>query len=183
MLFFRSGIRWKLIALFGVSGLITSYLGAAAIPQIDDQLLLRILGGFLIGYGLFLIFQKQVRLQPATGIAVVGGSLSGFFAGLFGMGGAIRGAFLSAFDLPKAAYIATAGAIGLLVDSTRIITYAAEGTTLSTSLWYGLILFIPLSFVGAGVAKKIVYKIPQQQFRIVIAIGLCLLGLKLVIWP
>ncbi len=91
--------------------------------------------------------------------------------------------FLTVFDLPKAVYIATAGAIGLLVDSTRIIAYFTSGATLPKELWYGLLLFIPISFVGAQIAKKIVDKIPQYQFRIVIAVFLFAIGLKLIVWP
>ena len=87
------------------------------------------------------------------------------------------------FDLPKAVYIATAGAIGLLVDSTRIITYFTGGATLSEELWWGLLLFIPVSFVGAQIAKRIVDRIPQDKFRTVIVFFLLLIGIKLVIWP
>ncbi len=115
--------------------------------------------------------------------ALSGGALSGFFAGMFGIGGAIRSMFLSAFNLPKAVYIATAGAIGLLVDSTRIITYFTGSVILPDELWWGLFLFIPISFVGAKFAKHIVDKIPQDRFRSVIAIFLLLIGIKLIIWP
>jgi uncharacterized membrane protein YfcA len=90
--------------------------------------------------------------------------------------------FLSAFDLPKAVYIATAGAIGLLVDSTRIIAYFTGGATLPKELWYGLLLFVPISFMGAQIAKLIVDKIPQNKFRIVIAVFLFIIGFKLLVW-
>ena len=116
-------------------------------------------------------------------MAIFGGGLSGFFAGMFGVGGAIRSAFLSAFDLPKAIFIATAGAIGLLVDSTRIITYFTGGATLPRELWYGLILFIPVSYLGAQIAKKVIDRIPQNKFRIVIAVFLLAIGIKLIFWP
>ncbi|MBI4094650.1 MAG: sulfite exporter TauE/SafE family protein, partial [Candidatus Liptonbacteria bacterium] len=115
--------------------------------------------------------------------ALSGGALSGFFAGMFGIGGAIRSMFLSAFDLPKAVYIATAGAIGIMVDSTRIITYFTGGATLPKELWYGLLLFIPISFAGAQIAKKIVDKIPQNKFRMVVAVFLFVIGAKLVLFP
>ena len=100
---------------------------------------------------------------------------------MFGIGGAIRSMFLTAFDLPKAVYIATAGAIGILVDSTRIVTYFIGGTTLPAKLWYGLLVFIPTSFIGANVAKGIVEKIPQEKFRTVVAVFLLAIGIKLVL--
>lgn len=180
---FRKGFSWRLLVLFGAVGLATSYLGAFVSLGANEQILLRLLGAFLAGYALFLIFQSKFKIPAGNLTAVSGGALSGFFAGMFGIGGAIRSMFLSAFDLPKAVYIATAGAIGLLVDSTRIITYFAGGTTLPRELWYGLILFIPVSFLGAQVAKKVVDRIPQNKFRIVIAVFLLAIGSKLIFWP
>jgi uncharacterized membrane protein YfcA len=138
---------------------------------------------FLAGYSIFLIFQSKFRVHAGLGTALSGGALSGFFAGMFGIGGAIRSMFLSAFDLPKAVYIATAGAIGLMVDATRIITYFTGGVTLAKELWWGLLVFIPVSFLGANIAKKIVDKIPQEKFRKVMAVFLFAIGLRLILDP
>ena len=180
---FHYGFNLRLLILFGTVGLATSYLGAYISLGANEQILLRLLGGFLGGYVLFLIFRSKFKIPPSNTMALSGGALSGFFAGMFGIGGAIRSAFLSAFDLPKAIYIATAGAIGLLVDSTRIIAYFTDGAMLPKELWYGLLLFIPISFAGAWIAKRIVDKIPQNQFRTIIAILLLLVGIKLLFWP
>ena len=180
---FRKGFNFKLIALFGIIGLATSYLGAFVSLGADQSVLLQILGAFLVVYALFLIYQSKFKIPATNTAALSGGALSGFFAGMFGIGGSVRGMFLSAFDLPKAVYIATAGAIGLLVDSTRIITYFTGGATLPERLWWSLLILIPVSFVGAEIAKKVVDRIPQNRFRIVVAVFLLGVGVKLLIWP
>ncbi|MBE0427779.1 MAG: sulfite exporter TauE/SafE family protein [Nitrospirae bacterium] len=180
---FRKGIDFKLISLFGIVGLTTSYIGASISLGANEEILLRLLGMFLACYSIFLIFQSKFKVRAGLGTALSGGALSGFFAGMFGIGGAIRSMFLSAFDLQKAVYIATAGAIGLMVDATRIITYFTGGVTLSRELWWGLLVFIPVSFLGANIAKKIVHKIPQEKFRKVIAVFLFVIGLKLILAP
>ena len=180
---FRSGFNMRLLLIFGVVGLVTSYFGAHISLGANEEILLRVLGAFLAGYALFVAFQSKFKIPAGNTMAIFGGGLSGFFAGMFGIGGAIRSAFLSAFDLPKAVFIATAGAIGLLVDSTRIITYFTGGETLPRELWYGLILFIPVSFLGAQIAKKVVDRIQQNKFRMVIAIFLLAVGIKLIFWP
>lgn len=183
IILFRSGFNLRLLMLFGVVGLMTSFLGANLSLGVNEQILIRLLGVFLAGYALFLLLRSKFKIPAVNLTAILGGALSGFFAGIFGIGGAIRSAFLTAFDLPKAMYIATAGAIGLLVDSTRIITYFTGGATLPKELWYGLLFFIPISFIGAQIAKKIVDKISQNIFRMVIAIFLFVIGLKLIVWP
>jgi len=180
---FREGFDFRLVALFGLIGLATSFLGAYISLGANEQILLRLLGVFLAGYALFLIFQSKFKVPTGNVAALSGGALSGFFAGMFGIGGAIRSMFLTAFDLPKAVYIATAGAIGLLVDSTRIITYFTGGATLPEKLWWGLFLFIPVSFLGANIAKSIVDKIPQNKFRMVVAVFLFVIGAKLILFP
>ncbi|MBI2624897.1 MAG: sulfite exporter TauE/SafE family protein [Candidatus Nealsonbacteria bacterium] len=180
---FSRGFNLRLIALFGVIGLATSYLGAFLSLGANEQILLRFLGAFLAGYALFLISQSKFKIPAGSAAALSGGALSGFFAGMFGMGGAIRSMFLSAFDLPKAVYIATAGAIGFMVDSTRIITYFTGGTVMPKELWQGLFFFIPTSFLGAQIAKRIVDRIPQDKFRKVVAVFLFAIGIKLILFP
>lgn len=179
---FRKGFNIKLVLWFGIVGLITSYIGASISLGIDQSLLLRVLGVFLGVYAILLMYQTNFKIPASRFTALSGGALSGFFAGTFGIGGAIRGMFLSAFDLPKAVYIATTGAIGLAVDSTRIITYVAGGTTLPERLWWSLLILIPVSFVGAQIAKKISDRIPQDKFRVVVAIFLLCIGIKLIFW-
>jgi len=61
-----------------------------AISHWFGEVLLRLLGVFLAGYALFLIFQSAFRIRAGNVAAVSGGALSGFFAGMFGIGGAIR---------------------------------------------------------------------------------------------
>ncbi len=179
---FHGGIDIRLFALFGVTGFATSHLGAFISLGSGETILLRLLGAFLCAYALFVTVQSGFRIPSGRLSALSGGALSGFFAGIFGIGGAIRSLFLSAYDLPKARYIATAGLIGLLVDTTRVITYLAGGATLSGRLWWGLLLFVPVSLLGARAAKVLVGKIPQKRFRLVIAVFLFALGVRLALF-
>jgi len=182
IVFFKKGFNWKLILTFGIAGIAASYLGANIVFSISEKLLSQILGGFLIVYVIFLFLKPRFKIPRNTFTALSGGSLSGFFAGIFGVGGAIRGVFLSAFDLSKAVYISTAGAIALFIDSTRIATYLFNGISLGKQFLFGFLLFVPASFIGAAAAKKIVDRIPQKKFRIVIAAFLLLVGLKFLLF-
>lgn len=180
---FREGIRWPLILLFGIPGVLFTYLGAHSLFVVSEWVLARALGVFLVIYVVFLFLKPRFRFEPTQRAAIAGGALSGYLAGVFGMGGAVRGVFLSLFDLPKAVYIGTAGAIGLAVDSIRVGTYVTEGARLSSQLSWGLLFFIPASFLGARAAKSVVDRIPQDRFRAVVAVFLLLVGLRLVVFP
>ena len=181
LLLFRKGVRWKLILSFGVPGIIATYLGASLVFDIPAVVLSRILGSFLITYVVYLFSKGSFKVKPNLIFGACGGALSGFLAGVFGIGGAVRGLFLTAFDLPKAVYIATAGSIALFIDATRLTTYFSKGARLPDLLLFGLPLFIPASFLGAAIAKRIVDKIPQEHFRKIIAGFLLLMGIKLLL--
>lgn len=179
---FRRGFRWKLILCFGIPGIAASFLGAKIAFEVPAGLLLRILGGFMIIYVIYLFAKPSFKIKQGTGSAVTGGALSGFLAGIFGMGGAVRGLFLSSFDLPKSVYIATAGIIAIFTDITRVTTYFVKGARLESKILWGMLIFIPASFLGAKAAKFFVEKIPQKHFRKVIAAFLFLVALKLLIF-
>lgn len=183
LILFKKGFQWRLILSFGVPGIAAAFFGASLVFNIPGMILSRILGTFLICYVIYLFVKSSFRIKPSLLTGVCGGSLSGFFAGVFGIGGAVRGLFLTAFDLPKEVYIATAGAIALIIDTTRLTTYFAKGARLPTLLLWGLLLFIPASFLGAKIAKRIVDKIPQEHFRKVVAVFLLLVGIKLILLP
>jgi uncharacterized membrane protein YfcA len=183
ILLFREGIRWKLVAAFGIPGVIATVIGASLVVRISAGVLSRILGVFLLLYVVFLLARSSFKLKQSLGTSVLGGAMSGFFAGIFGMGGAIRGMFLSAFNLPKAVYLATAGTIAIVIDTSRLIEYLREGTRLMVLPLWSMLLFIPASFMGARMAKQLVDRIPQEHFRKVVAFFLLAIGLKMLIRP
>jgi uncharacterized membrane protein YfcA len=49
-------------------------------------------------------------------------------------------------------------------------------------LW-GLLAFIPASFAGTALAKKVVNRIPQKWFRLVVAAFLFVMGIKFLLYP
>jgi uncharacterized membrane protein YfcA len=183
LLLFRKGVKWTLILAFGLPGVALSFAGARLTFVVDSATLLRILGGLLIAYVMALAIRPDLRLPRSTPVAIGAGATSGFSAGFFGVSGPITGAFLSAYDLPKAIYIATGAAIGLAFDTTRLTTYIAGGTRLEAKFAWAMLIFVPLSFVGAFVAQRVVHRIPQGKFRAVVAVALLAFGVKLLLFP
>jgi uncharacterized protein len=183
MVLFKKGINWKIILAFGVPGVIASFFGAQIVLTTPEHVLLRVLGGLLMVYAIALLYKQKLRVPKSHPVAVTGGALSGLMAGIFGIGGAIRSAFLAAFNLEKSVYIATSGAIGLAIDSTRIVTYVASGIRLERDVLISLLVLIPASFVGATLAKRISLGMPKGKFRNVVLIFLLLIGMKLLIIP
>ncbi len=182
VLLFKRGLDWKLILGFGLSGIAASFLGATLSLRAQWLPLERILGAFLILYVLYLFLRPDWSLPKTNGTALCGGFFSGLFAGFFGVGGAVRGAFLAAFNLPKEVYIFTSGLIAMFIDITRISRYIWGGTRLQQELLIALILSIPVSLAGAYIAKSFLTGLQQKFFRTFVGVFLFLVGARLLIW-
>lgn len=183
IIFFRNWFDKKLVLLFWIVWIFFSYLWAHFSIMIDRELFLRILWWFFVLYSIYFIFEKKIKINPNNSIAILWWSLSWFFAWLFWVWWAIRWMFLLSFNLPKEVYIATAWIIGLLIDSSRIITYYLEWTKLDNKMSYSLILFIAISFIWAYISKKYITRISQDKFRLIVVIFLLIIWIKMIFYP
>ena len=177
--FFRHGLDRRLLIIFGLPSVIATFAGALLVSAVSQGVLKGFLGVFLVAYSLISFWKENMRVKPTVQNAVIGGGLSGFLAGLIGTGGALRGAFLTAFHMPKERYIATAAAIALAVDITRLPVYVAQGFLDRQFFWFVPVLFA-IAIVGSYTGKQIVSRIPQKQFRRVVLLALLVVGIKFV---
>ncbi len=181
--FFCYGIDWRLFIYFGTPTVVATFLGALLVTPQQSMLLTSLLGLFLIGSVGLMYAVTAFKIPNNWFTGFIGGLISGFFAGVFGIRGAVRSVFMSAFNLRKATFIGTTGLISLLLDTTRFATYIWQGITMSHALWWALLVFIPASFFGAYIGQKVVRWIPQEHFRSVVAFFLFLVGIKLLLTP
>jgi len=181
VLFKRGVAKWRTILAFGVPGVIASFLGAGIVLSTPSEILQKVLGGVLVGYVILLAFEPKFKFPQTTLFSGIGGVFSGLLAGISGIGGPVRSMFLSAYSFPKEVYIFASGVIGLFIDTGRLFIYSAGGIKLDSNLGWGLLVFIPISFIGAEVAKKLVDKISQKAFRGVVAAFLFLVGARLLL--
>lgn len=175
--FFRHGLDRNLIIKFGTPSVALTLVGALLVSLLSQDVLKGVLGIFLVGYALYSLLKEDFAVSASTINAIVGGGLSGFLAGLIGTGGALRGAFLTGFRLPKEKYIATAATIALAVDFTRIPVYLSQGFLQSRYHWYLPVLFV-LAIAGSFTGRYIVKRFPYEIFRKIVLIAILLAGIK-----
>ena len=133
------------------------------------------LGIFLISMSLILLIFKKFVIKATNKNSVIGGSLSGFVAGLLGTGGAIRGITMAAFNLKMKVFIATSAIIDLGIDSSRSIVYYFNGYIHQHDLYLIPILLI-VSIVGTYIGKKILQKISEERFKGIVLILVLITG-------
>ena len=177
--FFMHGLDKNMLIRFGLPSVVLTLLGALLVSVIPQNLLKGLLGIFLVCYSLLVFWRENYKVKPTLINTLVGGGASGFLAGLIGTGGALRGAFLTGFGLPKDKYIATAAAIALAVDLTRIPVYLSSGFLENKYYWYIPVLLI-IALLGSFVGKLIVGRIPQKKFTKFVLTAILLIGLKFI---
>lgn len=184
LLFFRKHINWNLFIYFGFPSIITTYIGARLVAnRALVTLFPKLLGIFLIFYVFFLFLFPDFKVVQRRLFALLGGAVQGFFAGLFGIKGPVRTVFLVAYKLPQAEYLATIGAISLVTDATRLGTYLFNGMRLHGELLWGLLIFVPASYLGAKIAQLMVPYISERTLRLFVAIFLLAIGIRFLILP
>jgi len=178
--FFRHGLDKRLIILFGIPSVICAVIGASLVNYISQDVLRFILGIFLLLFAGVSLIKPALQFPPTKTSALVGGGASGFIAGLIGTGGALRGSFLTAFNLDKNVYIATSAIIAIAVDITRLPIYLAGGFLDAQYYWYIPILFA-VAIVGSFIGKLIMNIISQHTFRVVVLSAIGIIGMKFIL--
>lgn len=176
---FRKKIDLKLMLTFGIPSVIFTLAGAMLVKYVNANTLKLILGVFLIGYALMVWRKNILKLRKNKINIISGGAASGFLAGLIGTGGALRGAVLNSFDIPKEVYISTSAVVALAVDLSRIPVYLYNGY-LSSKYYVYLPVLLIMAALGSYTGKLVVKKAPQEIFRKVLLIAIMLAGMKFV---
>jgi uncharacterized membrane protein YfcA len=166
---------------FGVMSAVGGLAGALLQAQSSTPALLLLFGGLLLFTAAAELTGFGRRMRFGGLLAWIAGAASGLLGGLVGNQGGIRSAALLGVDLPKQAFVATATAVGLMVDAARVPVY----------VWYlgddilqlsALIALAALGVVvGTVLGNRLLARIPEHSFRRTVAVLLALLGIAMVV--
>ncbi|MDN3643279.1 sulfite exporter TauE/SafE family protein [Lutimonas halocynthiae] len=161
---FKKGLDKKLLLSIGIPSVVFVTIGGFLSSFLNTDILEIVLGLFLIGFSSLFLIKRKITISPNKKNAIIGGSFSGFSAGLLGTGGAIRGLTMAAFNLDKSVFIATSAFIDFMIDFSRMFVYYNNGYIHKHDLKYVPFLFI-IGLLGSFIGKKILVYIPQSKFR------------------
>lgn len=173
---FKKGLDKKLLLYIGAPSVLFVIVGGFLSKMVNGYYLEIVLGVFLVVFSLLFLIKNEIVVLPNKKNAIVGGTLSGFSAGLLGTGGAIRGLTMAAFNLEKSAFIATSAFIDFLIDFSRTFVYYENGYIGKQELTYLPFLFA-IGLVGTYLGKRILHYIPQDKFKKISLILILLIGL------
>ena len=179
----REHIDRRVLLSFGVTSALGGLTGALLHIWLRSAILGYVLAALLVFAGIMGLTGMAERMRFGRTAAWIAGALSGIFGGLVGNQGGIRSAALLGFDVRRDAFVATATAIGLLVDAFRMPVYAAMQWHSIWSVWPLMTTATVGVIVGTLVGKRILGWIPEQAFRVLIAVVVLALGIWMFVHP
>lgn len=171
--------EFRLLLLPTIVGVVA---GVLLFRHLDNRLLLQLLGGFLIGYALYVFAVHYVGLPSircSQRWAVPVGFVGAFIDTLFGGGGGtLVVIYLHMRGVGRVPFRATVAALWLFEMIARIAGYGAAGYyTVDILLLVALLL--PAMFAGSWLGERLGNRISQETFSKLMAVLLMLTGASL----
>lgn len=172
----RAHVDRRVLISFGVTSAAGGLTGALLHSFANNRALSIVFGLILIFVGTSELTGLARRMQFHGIVAWFAGAISGLFGGLVGNQGGIRSAALLGFDVDRQAFVATATAIGLVVDAARMPVYFATQAREITRIWLLILIATVGTLVGTLLGVRTLRRIPERVFRNIVAVVLLALG-------
>jgi uncharacterized membrane protein YfcA len=190
----RGHIDRRILIWFGLTSAGGGLAGALLHASASGRALSFVFGGLLVFVGVSELtgFMARVRFPSARakggslragewGAVWIAGALSGFFGGLVGNQGGIRSAALLAFDTEREAFVATATAVGLIVDGARLPVYLATERVELLRVWPLIAIATAGVVIGTLAGSWVLNRVPEARFRPAVAVLLLALGAWMIV--
>ena len=178
---FRREVDWVVVRSFGIMSAAGGMTGALLNMRATSRALDIVFGSLLVLAGTSQVTGYTTRWRLHGALAWLGGALSGFFGGLVGNQGGIRTAAMLGFEVSKRQFVATTTAVALLIDIARVPIYLAVDAAQLARMWPTLGLATLGVVAGTLFGEKLLARVPEQRFRMVIGVLLLLLGASFLI--
>jgi uncharacterized membrane protein YfcA len=151
--------------------------GAVLQGAVSDALVTGVFASLLlfVAFSEWTGLARRMRFRGAA--AYLAGWLSGLLGGLVGNQGGIRSAALLGLDAPKMAFVATATAVGLIVDGARLPVYLYQEHERLLAIWPVIFAATVGVVIGTAAGAPLLHALPERWFRRAVAVTLTVLGL------
>jgi uncharacterized membrane protein YfcA len=193
--------RRHVIVAFGLPAVAAAIVGAWLLSQLAEgqpivtwQLFERtaavtpvklVLGVLIVIFGLFELLPSFRAMRAPPGWLPIGGLVAGFFGGLSGHQGALRAAFLSRVGMSPMEFVATQSVLGLMVDASRLLVYAATFLTGADVAggeaipWALVATATAGALTGAWTGRALLSKVTVPRLQLLIGVLLIVVGAAL----
>lgn len=160
----------RLVPLMVVGSLV----GAAILLKTRPDIMLLVLGIFVVAYSLYSLSKFSPKRKFNPGAAVPFGLVGGVFSALFGSGGFIYAIYLSGRIEQKEGMRVTQATLIGLSTLTRVILFSLAGVYADISIILLALVLLPVMFLGVKAGRHITLRLTRDQFiKIINVVVLC----------
>ena len=178
--FNRREVDWRVVGWFALGAVPFALAGGLLFARAPLSPLTRLLGVFLI---LVVVWRRlhpgPPRRPPLKSFAVIGAGAS-FLSALLGSVGPIMAPFFLAFGLVRGAYIGTEAMSTVVMHVVKLVAYGQGALLTGEAMIAGLALG-PIMVLGSWAGKRVVDRLPERVFVLLIELTLVAAGLLFLI--
>jgi uncharacterized membrane protein YfcA len=175
------GVDRRVFWSFGLTSAAGGLTGALLHSSASNRWLTVLFGGLLLFASASELTGLAKRMRFTGHAAWIAGALSGLLGGLVGNQGGLRSAALLGFALSKRSFVATATAVGLVVDGARMPVYLADQYREMSTLWITIATATVGVVLGTLLGSRVLSRIPDVWFHRVLGAVLAALGSAMVV--
>lgn len=180
MIINRREIVFPVVGWFVLGSFPMSVLGAWMFIVADANLLTRLLGALLI----VVVLWRRLRTRPPIMRGAMWfwpvGAVCGFLEGVMGTVGPLMAPFFLAYGLMRNAYIGTDALATVAMQGTKLAVFGSAQVLTPGLIVAGLIL-IPFMIGGTVIGKRLLERVPERVFALLIEGMLVVAGLNFLI--
>ncbi|MBI3715628.1 MAG: sulfite exporter TauE/SafE family protein [Betaproteobacteria bacterium] len=173
-----SGPELKRLLPYFIVGII---LGVTLLVSLPQRPALIALGLFCLVVGVQNIFSPGFSGAISKWWSIPAGLLGGMLGAMFGTGGPIYIVYLSKRLSDKTQVRATISTIISISTAIRAVSYAISGLLLSLKLLAGVLVLLPLMFLGIQIGSRVHLSLTDVQMRKAVGVLLLMSGASLLL--
>lgn len=177
----RASVDRKVLVRFGITSAAGGLVGALLHERFKSDVLGIVFGCLLVFAGASGLSGLSKRMRFGRRTAWIAGALSGAFGGLVGNQGGIRSAALLGFDIEREAFVATATAVGVLVDVARLPVYVAVEGGAILRAWPLVAAGTAGVLAGTLAGERVLRRISERTFRVAVSATILGLGIAMLV--
>ena len=180
--FYRKSINWSVILKILPWLVLGILLGAWTGSAVSDRVFRNIMGGItFLSLVLLLWKEKQggMELHYPLGILALIGIVSGFGSMIGNIAGPIIALYFFTLRLDKLGYVSSMVSLFWIVNMIKVPFHVFYWGTINPQSFKLNLLLSPLLLLGAFLGYKIIKRIPEKPFKVVILVSIGAAGVAL----
>lgn len=178
--FNRRELDYRVVGWFALGGVPLALIGGLVFARAPLSGLTRLLGLFLLIVVVWRRLGPQKTFRPPVKAFALIGAGASFLSAVLGSVGPLMAPFFLAYGLVRGGYIGTEALATVVMHVAKLIAYRDAAVLPEKSILAGVAIG-PIMIIGSWLGKRIVDRLPERVFVVLIEVTIVVAGLVFLI--